>query len=365
MKNSGSVAADVLRVLFALLIFISAAPLWPQTYKILKSNTSENLRGLSAPSATNLWASGTHGAYLRSLDGGDSFHAAQVPGAEALDFRDVEAFDGELAYLLSAGPGDRSRIYKTVDGGKHWTLQFRNADAKGFFDCMAFWDRDHGIAVGDPVNGSFELITTSDGGANWKPLPAASLPPALDGEGAFAASGSCLTVQGKSNAWFVTGGKAARVFRSVDAGKTWSVAETPIAHGADSSGIFSVAFRDAKHGLMAGGDYKQPEKAGANLAVTDDGGVTWHLAPISPQFYSSQIVWEGLVWGRAPSPAQAERSSAVFVVGSARAAYAENLAAKSWKKIWNLNLNSAAKLSSGKIIAVGADGLVVLFSALR
>jgi photosystem II stability/assembly factor-like uncharacterized protein len=340
-------------------LLICATSLFAQTYTIQKSYTKENLRGLSAPSANILWASGTHGTYLRSMDGGNSWHPAQVPGAEALDFRDVEAFNADVAYLLSAGPGDQSRIYKTSDGGKHWTLQFSNADPKGFFDCMAFWDRDHGIAVGDPVNGSFDLITTSDGGKSWKATPANSLPPAIDSEGAFAASGSCLTVQGKSSVWFATGGKAARVFRSIDAGKTWSVSDTPIVHGADSSGIFSIAFRDAKHGVIAGGDYKQPERGGPNLAITDDGGRNWRLAAMSPQFYLSAIVW-----GRAISPGQAERSPAVFAVGSAHAAYSSDLSDKPWKKTWELNLNSAAYYAPGKAIAVGPGGLVVLFSAI-
>ena len=181
------------------LLLIYTATLFPQTYTIQKSNTTENLRGLSAPSANIIWASGPHGTYLRSTDGGNTWHSSQVPGAEALDFRDVEAFSADFAYLLSAGPGDQSRIYKTADGGKSWTRQFTNADSKGFFDCMAFWDRDHGIAVGDPVNGSFELITTNDGGKNWTPVPASALPSAIAGEGAFAASGSCITVAGSTD----------------------------------------------------------------------------------------------------------------------------------------------------------------------
>ena len=155
-----------------------------------KSPTTENLRGLSALSNGVAWASGAHGTYLRTLDRGKTWRAAQVPGAETLDFRDVEAFSADVAYLLSAGPGDKSRIYSTADGGKNWTLQFTNPDSKGFFDCMAFCDRLHGIALGDPVGGKFELIVTEDRGKNWKPIPRDKIPPAVQGEGAFAASGS-------------------------------------------------------------------------------------------------------------------------------------------------------------------------------
>jgi len=339
----------------AWLLLIGTASLLAQTYTIARSTTTEDLRGLSAPSADIFWASGTHGTYLRSTDGGKSWHAAQVPGAEALDFRDVEAFSADLAYLLSAGPGEQSRIYKTTDGGGNWTLQFTNAEPKGFFDCMAFWDRDHGIAVGDPVNGRFELITTTDGGKNWKPISAGSIPPSLEGEGAFAASGTCITVQGKTNVWFATGARVARVFRSTDAGKTWTVANTPIVHGADSSGIFSIAFREAKHGVIAGGDYKQPQADGANFAITDDGGLTWHLAPLSPKFYVSAIAW-------GTSPARSEHSLSVFAVGSARAGYATHFDDRTWTKTWDLKLNSVVYYAPGKVIAVGPSGLVVLFS---
>lgn len=327
--------------------------LFAQTYIIQHSSTGENLRGLSVSSDNIIWASGTHGTYLRSTDGGNSWHAAQVPGAEALDFRDVEAFNADVAYLLSAGPGEQSRIYKTDNGSASWTLQFTNKDPKGFFDCMAFWNSVHGIAVGDPVDGKFQLITTEDG-KNWTPLPADFLPPALAGEGAFAASGSCIAARGESEVWFVTGGSAARVFHSTDEGKTWTVVDTPLVHGNDSSGAFSIAFRDEKHGIIAGGDYKQPEKSGPGLAFTDDGGWTWKLAPISPQWYFSAatfVVNSG-----------AKARPAIFAVGTAHQVYAKSIGKKSWQKTWNLNLNAVAAGPSGEIFAVGAKGLIVRFS---
>jgi photosystem II stability/assembly factor-like uncharacterized protein len=318
-----------------------------QTYTVQKSNTSENLRGLSVPSNRIIWASGTHGTYLRSTDAGNSWQVRQVPGAEALDFRDVKAFNADFAYLLSIGPGEQSRIYKTTDGGRSWILQFTNHDPKGFFDCMAFWNRDHGIAVGDPVAGKFEVLVTEDGGKHWNMIP--NPPPALDGEGAFAASGSCITVHGKADAWFATGG-AARVLHSHDAGKTWRVFDTPLAHGSDSSGIFSIAFQDNKHGVIAGGDYKQPAKPGPNLAFTNDAGQTWKLAYISPQWYLSSVsLWK----------------KGILAVGSAHAAYANSLKGQSWQKIWDLNLNAVSFYAPGKAIAVGPKGLIVKFDLAK
>jgi photosystem II stability/assembly factor-like uncharacterized protein len=331
-----------------------AIPLFAQNPTTQKSDTTENLRGVSVPTNQVAWASGTHGTYLRTIDGGNSWKAAQVPGAEALDFRDVEAFSAKLAYLLSAGPGDQSRIYKTTNAGKTWTLQFTNKNPKGFFDCLAFWDRDHGIAVGDPVADSsgklrFELISTDDGGKNWKPVPADALPLALEGEGAFAASGTCIAVQGKTDAWFATGGKVARVFRSTNAGKTWTVADTPMIHGPDSAGIFSIAFRDATHGVIAGGDYKHPEQDGPNLAFTTDGGLTWKLSTVSPQAYFSAVAFAKPDSG----------GTAVLVAGSTRAAYADDIAKQSWQKTWDLNLNALSISPTGTAIAVGPKGLIV------
>ena len=94
---------------------------------------------------------------------------------------------------------------------------------------------------------------------------------------AFAASGTCVAVQGKQNAWFGTGGAVARVFRSVDGGEHWAVAETPIIHGEASQGIFSVDFWQSLQGIAVGGDYKNPNSSTANVVKTDDDGKHWKL----------------------------------------------------------------------------------------
>jgi photosystem II stability/assembly factor-like uncharacterized protein len=196
-----------------------------------------------------------------------------------LDFRDVHAVDANTAYLLAAGAGDLARIYKTGDGGKSWTLQFKNQDPRAFFDAFAFWDAEHGIALGDPVDGRFMMLTTDNGGSTWNRLGDAELPPALEGEGAFAASGTCLVTEGNANVWFGTGGaRETRVFRSRDRGRSWTVAPTPIRSPNASSGIFSVAFRDTQHGIAVGGDYKSTGESAHCVAITHDGGRTW-LAP--------------------------------------------------------------------------------------
>ena len=329
------------RLLLQLALVFLALPALAQ-WQPQPSHTQESLRGVSVVDRNMVWASGTHGTYLLTEDGGATWVAAQVPGAEALDFRDVESF-GATAYLLAAGPGEQSRIYKTSDRGAHWELQFTNHDPKGFLDGMAFWDQQHGIAIGDPVDGRFQVIATADGGRHWKPLP--HLPTARDGEALFAASGTCIATQGMNNVWFATGGAAARVFRSSDRGRSWEEAETPIAHGSASSGIFSIAFRDARHGAIAGGDYKNPEQGGANLATTDDGGKTWKLATVTPMKYFSAVAFV------------TERGG-LAVVGSAASAFSED-ALKSWKSLEPAGFNAiGSRPSLGVAWAVGPKGAI-------
>jgi photosystem II stability/assembly factor-like uncharacterized protein len=260
-----------------ILVVTLSAGLATAQWTAQSSGTTVRFRGVSAVNKSVAWASGDKGTYARTIDGGATWKASNVAGASELDFRDVDAFDAMTAYLLSIGEGEKSRIYKTTDGGAHWTLQFKNSKPTAFFDAMAFWDSQHGIAVSDPVDGRFLIITTDDGGRTWKEMPAANMPAALQGEGAFAASGTCITVQGKGNAWFGTGGpEGARVFRSNDGGHTWKVTATRMISG-KAAGIFSIAFRDAKHGVMVGGDYTKEREAKDNVAVTNDGGATWSL----------------------------------------------------------------------------------------
>ncbi|HEV2799016.1 MAG TPA: hypothetical protein VGW12_00890 [Pyrinomonadaceae bacterium] len=274
--------------LFLLPVGATFAPGWQSQ----QSGAQVRFRGLSAVSSQVAWASGERGTFARTIDGGRTWAAGSVPGAAELDFRDVDAFDANTAYLLSIGEGEKSRIYKTTDGGATWKLQFKSTRPTAFFDAVAFWDRDHGIAMSDPVDGRFLVITTTDGGATWRETPREGMPPALAGEGGFAASGTCIAVEGKQNVWFGTGGASgARVFRSTDAGRTWTVTGTPITYG-KSAGIFSVAFRDARRGVIVGGDYTKEGEAKQNAATTRDGGRTWTLVGNArPQGYRSCVAY--------------------------------------------------------------------------
>ncbi|MCB1023631.1 MAG: glycosyl hydrolase, partial [Acidobacteria bacterium] len=237
-------------------------------------NTDASFRGLDVVSDKVVWASGTGGTVVRTIDGGKNWDVIKVPGAEKLDFRDIEAFDANTAYILSIGNGESSRIYKTNDGGKNWNLQFKNSDEKAFFDSIAFWDKKNGMAQGDPVDGKFVLYHTTDG-ETWKPVGTDKMPGALEGEAAFAASGTSIITHGKKGIFLITGGTESRVFRSNDRGLTWTASDSRVLRGAPSKGAFGIAFGSKDIGIVVGGDYAEPEMRSGNVSYTSDGGKTW------------------------------------------------------------------------------------------
>jgi len=248
-----------------------------------QSGTSARLQAISAATAEVVWASGLEGTVLRSTDGGMHWRHIRVPGASALQFRDVHAVNDDQAFLLSAGKGNDSRIYKTMDGGTTWTQQFIMTEPEGFLDCFDFWDAEHGIAYGDSVASQLYLLQTEDGGTTWSRVPASALPKAGQGEGGFAASGSCVHVEEGGRGWVATGaGGNARVLRTEDKGAHWEAAETPILKG-ESAGITSVV-RIGDAILALGGDIAAPDSdSGIRVSRSDDNGRTW-LAQSSPPF---------------------------------------------------------------------------------
>ena len=259
-----------------------------------QSNTTAEIRGLVAVSPTVVWASGTRGRVLRTTDGGSTWRVDTVPGADSLDLRGIAARGATSAVAMAAGEAEKgaAKIFRTTDGAR-WSQQFDTREKGAFLDALAFWDDQHGIALGDPIDGRLFLLTTDDGGATWTRVSTANAPPVLPGEAAFAASGTCITVFGTSNVWIGTGGGArARVFRSSDRGHTWAVADTPLHAGNSASGIFSVAFTDARHGVVVGGEYSKPKALVDNVALTSDGGATWTRArgPL-PAGYMSAVAY--------------------------------------------------------------------------
>jgi len=243
------------------------------------SGTTQLLIAVSPVNSQIVWAAGTGGTYVVTTDGGATWNSGVVPGAENLQFRDVQGVSDKVAYLMSIGDSTTDfRIYKTFDGGSTWHLQFVNHTASAFYDCFAFWAPNRGIAHSDSVNGTFPDVRTFSG-QRWHSI-SGSMPPALPGEASFSSSGTCITTQGDSNAWITTGGSTlSRVLATTDAGDTWNAYDTPLISSPSAGGL-SIAFRDAMHGIVGGGDLAVNYRIQA--ATSDDGGHTWTLTKKPP-----------------------------------------------------------------------------------
>lgn len=318
-----------------------AAPLLAEQ----SSGTTALLQAVSAVSDQVAWVSGHRATWARTTDGGASWMPGHMTGGDStLQFRDVHAVDATTAYLLAAGPGLASRIYKTTNGGASWDLQFMNRDTAAFFDCFDFWDSAHGIAVSDAVGGRLIVIGTDDGGAHWTDR-SAGLPAAQDGEGAFAASGTCLVTRPGGHAWIAAeAGAGSRVYHSSDRGRSWSLAAVPVMAG-PATGVASLAFADDRSGLAAGGSVGDANGRGDNVARTDDGGRTWVSA--------GRPTFSGAVFG----VAHAGGTSAYIAAGPKGLDYSTD-GGRSWT---NLNANaywSVGFSSSRTGWAVGPAGRI-------
>jgi photosystem II stability/assembly factor-like uncharacterized protein len=324
-------------VLLLLAVTVTPTTLHAQ-WDMEESHTTAGLRGIVNVGGGVAWASGTNGTVLRTEDGGYLWQGcATPPGAEKLDFRGIQAWDENTAIVMSSGKGDLSRLYKTNDGCRTWTLILTNPDAPkdGFFDTLLFLDRNLGLVFGDPAHGSghnpvegnyyaFRIRATHDGGTTWTPVsdpetnsPGKNLMP-IGNEGLFAASNSSAAVSG-GWLWIGTGGgrvlrrrlygnpenKAASFQSTICAGNIdpishrcgipwtdWTNTNTPLSAAGQSAGIFSLMFRTSKIGIAIGGDYQKTDLATLNAAYSLDSGETWHPAASPPKGYRSAIAYD-------------------------------------------------------------------------
>lgn len=308
--------------------------------------TTASFRGMSVVSQDIVWISGTKGTFAWTTNGGTEWHPGQVPDAAALDFRAVHAISADTA-LLMVSALNVGLIYRTTDRGRTWSVVYRDSSKGAFLDAIAFFDSRHGLAVGDPVNGRFVILSTSDGGQHWSKVPEPGIPAALNGEGAFAASGTSLITCGATDAWLGSGGAAtSRVYHSRDGGRTWSVENVPIDAGVASAGIFSLACRDVDHLVAVGGNYSKPNASATTVARSDDGGRTWTAsAPSAATAFLSGVAYL--------DPSRGKRLIAVGTEGSA---FSKDGGA-TWSQLDKTSLNVVMSLGhDDRAWAAGADG---------
>ena len=238
---------------------------------------SGSIRGLDVFSESCAWISGSGGEYCYTNDAGESWTQGVVKGAESLDFRDVRAFGEKSALLMSAGPGQASRIYKTTDGGDSWKMCYQNEDPAGFFDGMDFLNDKEGVIFSDPVDNKLNLLFTKDGGETWNRLNPATLPEIKEGEYAFAASGTSIMYDWEGGIWIATGGSVARIWHGFSIDGPWEISTPPAIHGDAAAGLFSIAPRSDIKRIAVGGNYQKTDETGSNVVLWDEEGLGWFV----------------------------------------------------------------------------------------
>ena len=322
-----------------------AQPVW----QMQDSGTTAGLRGIDSVDGTVAWASGTGGTVLRTIDGGAHWTKCAVPDAAkdgaTLDFRGVQAWDAETAIVMASGPGDKSRLYKTVDGCRTWSLAFTNPDSpNGFWDafvahvietsgggiCASGSKVIAGTILGDPAVhksnqwdmssspsfylGNFQIgLTCSEDKLNPSQSSIFSLP----AEEAFAASNSLLALPAPASYWMVVGKRLIQLTEGYTVPnhyEAWSFCDIgiPFSLRSASTGVFSLAMRPGsvepfegrKIGgftsrspscqkadlVVVGGDYAAINDERDTAAFT--GGTNkFQAAQVPPHGYRSTVQW--------------------------------------------------------------------------
>jgi len=116
-------------------------------WRVVHGGGTADLRAISPVNREIVWASGSEGTVLRTTDGGRTWRNVAPPGTSLLQFRGLKAFDANNAVIMSIGDHPHDfRLYRTGDGGAHWQLTNENHNPQAFYDCMAFFDRQRGLA---------------------------------------------------------------------------------------------------------------------------------------------------------------------------------------------------------------------------
>jgi len=331
-------------------------------WKTIAHESAASFRGVHVVAGSqSVWVSGSRGTVLNSPDGGESWNDVSPDGAEELDFRDVHGFSSGHAVALAVGsPG---KIYRASDNGKRWEVVYQDNRPDIFLDAMSFWDDQNGIAFGDPIDGKIVVVLTSDGGKTWAELDSAKQPMAIAGEGGFAASGTCLCIQGDKVFIGLGGARTegdppnSRILMSADRGQTWKAVETPLKSAA-ASGVFSIAFIDDLYGVAVGGTYDNPEDTTNHVCVTEDGGQTWTRPEGAqlPRAYRSCVVVQKDAASSGPR---------LIAVGKTGGDYSDDMG-RTWRRLSDQGFYAVDANDSGTVlVAVGTDGTIGVLPKAR
>jgi len=319
----------------------------PQGWILLEGPNAGSVRGLSPLTEGIAWATGAGGTWMATLDGGQTWTQGIIDGLDTVDFRDIEAINAATAIAISSG--QPAVIYKTADAGTSWQRVYEGSQ-EDFFNGMVFVDERLGFAYGDPVDGSWVILRTSDGGDSWEQLR--NTPLAVEGEAGFAASGSSMVME-EDEIWLASGGAQSKIYYTPNRGGRWEEVETPIQQGSASQGIFSLCIIDNRNLIAVGGDFEAPDDTSNNVILSHDDGMTWVTNQgTKPSGYRSGVTYF-------------PRFHWVIAVGPNGSDYSMD-GGENWEKFSDEGFN-AVKLSKsgGSVWAAGSGGRIARLDFIK
>lgn len=279
------------RVVVAIFFLLSFSITFSQSKQVSKEQTKRknvfeidcSIRALQVEIDSTCWFAGSKNKFGYTNDYGKTWKENVIKyDTFNLEFRSISVTTKSV-FIFSVG--SPALLFKIDKKTLNYRLVYKETNKKAFYDSMQFWDDKNGIAVGDPTEDCMSIIITKDGGNTWNKIACENLPLAVEGEAAFAASNTNISLVDQK-AFIATGGKEANILVGSNYGKNWKKYKTPIIQGEKMTGIFSVDNLSVNTAVIAGGNWSSKQKKEKAMAITKNGGITWQLKENNPGYVS-------------------------------------------------------------------------------